>query len=34
MQVSVEYGEVSENGIQEINGREKTNIVQHKDITF
>ena len=34
MQVSVEYGEVSENGIQEINGREKPTYTTYKDITF
>lgn len=34
MQVSVEYGEVSENGIQEINGRAKPTYTAYKDITF
>ncbi len=34
MQVSVEYGEVSENGVQEINGRAKPTYTAYKDITF
>ncbi len=34
MQVSVEYGDVSENGIQEINGRAKPIYTTYKDVTF
>lgn len=34
MQVSVEYGEVSENGVQEINGRAKPTYTAYKDVTF
>lgn len=34
VQVSVEYGEVSETGVKEVNGREKPTYTAYKDITF
>lgn len=34
MQVSVEYGDVSENGVQEVNGRAKPTYTTYKDVTF
>ncbi len=34
VQVSVEYGEVSQTGVKEVNGREKPTYTAYKDITF